>query len=105
MSKKPEKPVICSAHFNESVIVESAEHNHTTSGAIIIRSILERTGIINFLVSGLEDSRITHKLAQLLIQCIVMLTLGWGLLDVSKVNGDPGPQASQDMATVSSMLN
>ncbi len=40
MSKKPEKPVICRAHFNELVIVESAEHNHTTSGAIIIRSIL-----------------------------------------------------------------
>ncbi len=40
MSKKPEKPVICRAHFNESVIVESAEHNHTTSGAIIIRPIL-----------------------------------------------------------------
>ncbi len=59
MSKKPEKPVICRAHFNESVIVEPAEHNHTTSdaGAIIIRSILERTGIINFLVSGLEDPR------------------------------------------------
>ena len=48
MSKTPEKPVICRAHFNELVFVESAEHNHTTLTAIIIRSILERTGIINF---------------------------------------------------------
>ena len=46
-----------------------------------MRSIIDKTGIVPFLVSGLYDprdqNRITHSLAQLLIQCILMLAPGY----------------------------
>jgi len=63
-----------------------------------MRSIMDRTGILAFLVSGLHDprdqNRITHSLAQLLTQCILMLIQGWGMLQSNRVMGDPSLTAS-----------
>ena len=63
-----------------------------------MRSILDRTGIIAFLVSGLDDprtqNRIKYTLAQLLTQCILMLAQGWGMLHSKRVMGDPALTAS-----------
>jgi len=60
--------------------------------------ILDATGIISFLVSGLYDprdqNRITHSLAQLLIQCILMLAQVWGVLQSNRVMDDPALKAS-----------
>ena len=69
--------------FNHSIEVVEDTDNHTTSdvGSIVMCSIIDKTGIIPFLVSGLYDpwdqNRITHSLSQLLIQCILMLAPGY----------------------------
>ncbi len=63
-----------------------------------MRSILDKTGIIPFLVSGLYDprdpNRITHSLAQLWIQCILTLAQGWGMRQSNRVLDDPALKAS-----------
>ncbi|MCY4000333.1 MAG: hypothetical protein OXF84_05945 [Bacteroidetes bacterium] len=67
-------------------------------GSIVMCLILDTTGIISFLVSGLYDprdqNRITHSLAQLLIQCILMLAQVWGILQSNRVMDDPALKAS-----------
>jgi len=55
--------------FNRIIIIEGDTHNHTSSdaGAILMRSIIDKTGIMDFLISGLHDrrdqNRITHSFA------------------------------------------
>jgi len=76
------KPVkrICQPDFNRSIIIEADTHNHTSSdaGAVLIRSIIDKTEIMDFLISGLHDrrdqNRIMPTLARLLLQCILMLS-------------------------------
>ncbi|MCY4205463.1 MAG: hypothetical protein OXE92_07050 [Bacteroidetes bacterium] len=47
----------------------------------LIRSVLDKTKILDFLVTDLEDpqdqTRIKYTLAQLLLQYILMLAQGW----------------------------
>jgi len=66
---KPFKPVFTS-NFNESIRVEADMENHTTSdaGAILIRSILNKTKILDVLVTGLSDPRDQTFFGQLLLQ-------------------------------------
>lgn len=100
MKLKPPPRLHLKPTFNLSLEIEEDTDNHITSdmGAIPMRSILDKTGIISFLVSGLYDprdqSRIVHSLAQLLIQCILMLAQGWGMLQSYRVEDDPAMKAS-----------
>jgi len=52
---KPFKPVFTS-NFNESIRIEADTENHTTSdaGAILIRSILNKTKILDVLIPGIR---------------------------------------------------
>lgn len=96
---KPPKPLFI-PDFNRSIWIEADPQHHTTSdaGGILMRSILEKTKLLDVLVSGLSDprdpNRITHPLAQLLLQCILMLAQGWGMMSTAAVLDDPVLRAS-----------
>ena len=100
MKHKPPRKLHFKPIFNRSLEVVDDSESHTTSdaGSIVMRSILDRTGIIAFLVSGLDDprtqNRIKYTLAQLLTQCILMLAQGWGMLQSNRAKDDPAFKAS-----------
>jgi len=88
--------------FNQSIHIEADTENHTTSdtGAILIRSILDKTKILDFLVTGLEDprdqNRIKHPLSELLVQNILTTAQGWNEMQSSLAN-DPALTASRNL--------
>ena len=50
--------LIFTPDFNHSIRVEADTHDHTTSdaGGILMRSVLEKTKILDFLLTGLSES-------------------------------------------------
>lgn len=70
------------AQFNGSVRIESRpERISAQGGALIIREVMERFGLIRWLVNRLHDPRkpelITHPLSELLMTSLLLLALGW----------------------------
>lgn len=68
--------------FNRSLRVEArAERLTSEAGAVLLREVLERLGITEWLAQKLVDSRkpelITHPLAELLNTSLLMLGQGW----------------------------
>jgi len=68
--------------FNGSIRVESRKERLTSNaGALVLRELIERLGIIAHLVERLDDPRspelITHPLGEMLRTWIVLLALGW----------------------------
>lgn len=68
--------------FNGSLHIEARPERLTgEAGAVLLREMLERLGIITFLAARLEDSRdpdkVTHPLSELLRTYLVLLALGW----------------------------
>jgi len=72
---KPSK-LIFTPDFNQSIHIEANTQNHTTSdaGAILIRSILDKTKILDFLVTGLEDPRDQNRIKHTLANCFCSLS-------------------------------
>ena len=94
------RTLIFTPDFNQSIRVEADTHHHTTSdaGGIVMRSVLDKTKLLDFLLTGLSDprdpNRITRPLAELLLQCILMLAQGWGMMSSTQVSADPALTAS-----------
>src|SRR5512143_3016082 len=68
--------------FNGSLQIEARpERLSSESGAILQREVLERLGIIDWLVERLHDPRdpalVTHSLSELLRTHILLLGQGW----------------------------
>ncbi len=86
--------------FNRSVRVECRpEHLTAESGALIQRELMERSGIIDWLVERLHDPRrpelITYPLAELLRTHLLLLGQGWrDQDDADRLRQDPGLRVS-----------
>lgn len=70
------------AEFNGSVRIEAREDRLTSeAGAVILREVIERLGIVDYLVERIADPRepllITHPWAELLNTSLVLLGQGW----------------------------
>ena len=70
------------ASFNRSIRIEGRpEHLTAEAGTIALRDILERLGIVEWLVERIKDPRnqdlITHPMAELLRTPILMMAQGW----------------------------
>lgn len=82
--------------FNKSLRIESRADRLTAEpGAVILREIMERTGIIEWLVERLLDprdpDRITYPLAELLRTTLLLLGQGWRDRDDADAHRhDPG---------------
>jgi len=68
--------------FNRGLAIESrAEHLTGDGGTVVQRELLERSGIISWMVDRLEDPRrpefVTYPLADLLRTVLVLLGQGW----------------------------
>jgi len=68
--------------FNRSVRVEARDTDLSgDSGAVLLRDILERTGVLDGLVAGLHDPRderyVVHDLKSLISTAVVMIAQGW----------------------------
>ena len=79
--------------FNGSIRVESREERLTTdAGAVLVREVLERLGIMEWLAERLEDSRrpdlVTHPLKELLTTSLLLLAQGWRDQDDADVHRD-----------------
>ena len=80
--------------FNQSIRIKSASHNHTTSdaGAFLLRSVIDRTGILDFLTDRLHDprdpQRTHYPLSELLLQWLLQLMQGWSSLWTDAVSQD-----------------
>lgn len=77
-----EDPTPFTPEFNHSVHVESRlQHLSGDCGALLLRDILERLGLTDWLVGRLHDRRrpdlITHPLAELLRTTLLLLAQGW----------------------------
>lgn len=71
-----------SVEFNGSLRVESRSERLTSeAGAVILREVAERLGIVPWLVERLHDPRnprlITHPLAELLYTSVLLIAQGW----------------------------
>lgn len=71
-----------SAEFNGSLRIEArAERLTSDAGAVILREVSERLGIVPWLVERLHDPRnprlITHPLAELLHTWVLLIAQGW----------------------------
>src|SRR5216684_2788876 len=70
------------AEFNRSLRVESRPERLTSeAGAVVLREVLERLGLVDWLVGRLVDRRdpelITHPLSELLHTALLLLGQGW----------------------------
>lgn len=68
--------------FNRSVRVEARDEELSgDAGAVLVRDILERTGVLDRLVAHLHDPRdpryVTHDLKSLLCTAVVLIAQGW----------------------------
>jgi len=62
--------------FNRSIHIEADTDQHTTSdaGAFLIRSVLDQTKILDFLITGLEDPRDQNRIKHTLYNCFCSLS-------------------------------
>ncbi|HSN15372.1 MAG TPA: IS1380 family transposase [Anaeromyxobacteraceae bacterium] len=70
------------AEFNGSLRIESrAERLTSEAGAIILREVVERLGIVPWMVERLRDPRnprlVTHPLEELLHTAVLLIAQGW----------------------------
>ena len=85
---------IFSTTFNGSVQVEArADHLSADSGALLLREVMERTGIVDWMDERLLDPRnpllITYPLADLVRTSLLLLGQGWRDQDhLRSVTGD-----------------
>ncbi len=93
---------IFSTTFNRSVQVEArADHLSADSGALLLREILERTGIVEWMTERLIDPRdpnaITYPLADLLRTSLLLLGQGWrDQDDADRLRHDPSFRVAND---------
>ncbi|MBT4789106.1 MAG: IS1380 family transposase, partial [Gammaproteobacteria bacterium] len=86
--------------FNRSVEIESRpDHLTADAGALIQREIMERSGIMDWLVERLHDPRnqdlITYPLADLLRTHLLLLGQGWrDQDDAGRLRQDPALRVS-----------
>ena len=74
------EPVIPS--FNRSLRVESRAGRLTGDpGTVLLREVLERSGIVSWMTARLSDPRskvdVTHDLASLIRTCVLLAAQGW----------------------------
>jgi hypothetical protein len=70
------------AEFNGSLRIESrAERLTSEAGAVILREVVERLGVVPWMVERLRDPRnprlVTHPLAELLHTAVLLIAQGW----------------------------
>jgi hypothetical protein len=70
------------AEFNRSLRIESRPERLTSeAGAVVLREVLERLGLVDWLVTRLVDHRdpdlITHPLSELVTTSLLLLGQGW----------------------------
>ena len=93
MSTTPE--ILFSLPFNQSLRVKSDDRHQTTSdaGVLLMRSVLDQTGILEFLTDRLHDprdpNRVHHPLGELLLQGQLQLIQGWEGLWAESLRTDP----------------
>jgi hypothetical protein len=68
--------------FNGSLRIESrAERLTSEAGAVILREVMERLGVVPWMVERLRDRRdprlVTHPLAELLHTAVLLIAQGW----------------------------
>lgn len=73
---------LCRPSFNGSVVVEARPERLTVDpGAIVIREMLDRLGLVEYLSERIEDprdpDRITHPMSELLRSSLILLAQGW----------------------------
>ena len=77
-----EKLILFRPSFNRSIQVESRpEHLTTDPGAVVLREVMERLGIIDWMTERITDPRnsdlVTHPTAELLRTAILLPAQGW----------------------------
>jgi len=77
-----ETPQPVTASFNRSLRIESRVERLTGDrGAVLVREILERSGIVGWMAARLKDPRsqgdVTHDLASLLRTSVLLSAQGW----------------------------
>ena len=93
---------IFSTTFNGSVQVEArAEHLSADSGALLLREIMERTGIVDWMDERLLDPRnpllTTYPLADLVRTSLLLLGQGWrDQDDADRLRHDPSFRVAND---------
>ena len=93
---------IFSTTFNGSVQVEArADHLSADTGALLLREIMERTGIVEWMDERLLDPRnpllITYPLADLLRTSLLLLGQGWrDQDDADRLRHDPSLRVAND---------
>ena len=81
--------------FNGSVRVETrAERLSGDAGFLLLREVLDDTGLIDHLVGRLHDprcpERVVHSLPELLREAVAMIAQGWGdQSDAQRLRDDP----------------
>lgn len=70
------------AEFNGSLRIESrAERLTSEAGAVVLREVIERLGVVPWMVERLHDPRdprlVTHPLAELLHTAVLLIAQGW----------------------------
>jgi hypothetical protein len=83
------------AEFNRSLRIEARPERLTAeSGAVVLREVLERLGLVDWLVARLVDRRdpelITHPLAELVRTAVLLLGQGWRDQDDADTLRDDG---------------
>lgn len=73
---------LCRPRFNGSVVVETRPERLTADpGAIAIREMIERLGLVEYLSERIEDprdpERITHPMSELVRSELILLAQGW----------------------------
>src|SRR4051794_741517 len=68
--------------FNASLSIEARpEHLTGDAGAVLVREVIERTGILEWMTARLHDPRqphlVTYPLAELLRTVLVLFAPGW----------------------------
>lgn len=71
-----------SPDFNRSVKVEARPERLTAdAGALLLREVIDRLGIVNWMVERIEDPRnpdlITHPMTELLMTSLLLMGQGW----------------------------
>ena len=91
-----------STTFNRSVQIEAREdHLSADTGAVLLREIMERTGIVEWMTERLLDPRdantITYPLADLLRTNLLLLGQGWrDQDDADRLRHDPSFRVAND---------
>ena len=93
---------IFSTTFNRCVQVEArADHLSADTGALLLREIMERTGIVEWMTERLVDPRnphtVSYPLADLLRTNLLLLGQGWrDQDDADRLRDDPSLRVAND---------